>query len=178
MHWECRCGAFEAEVNVSRGTRAVCYCPSCREFAHRTNADSDLDSAGGADLLQVAPEDCKILKGAENLTWMRLTPKGPLRWYTTCCNSPVANTLTSRTVPFLTLMTPGFENQKGLAPVDVRVNRRHASGRVPDDSKGAGHMFVTFAGRVLRSFATGGWRRNPFFDAAGNPVASGKTFHD
>ena len=74
MDWECSC-AVAAKVDISRGTSAVCYCQSCREFSHRTEVYGELDQAGGLDLFQVAPEEFKILKGAENLTWMRLTKK-------------------------------------------------------------------------------------------------------
>ena len=70
-------------MDISRGTSAVCYCQSCREFSHRTEVYGELDQAGGLDLFQIAPEEFQILKGAQNLTWMRLTPKGSLCWYTT-----------------------------------------------------------------------------------------------
>ena len=178
MHWECPCGAFAAEVDISRGTRAVCYCQSCREFAHRTQIEKELDEAGGLDLFQVAPEEFHILKGAENLTWMRLTPKGPLRWYTTCCNSPVAHTLDTRAIPFVTLPSRGFPDTDALGPVDVRVFRRFATTRAPDGGKGQAFLYSAFARRVLKSLLTGGWKQNPFFNAAGKPVATGQTFHD
>lgn len=171
MQWTCRCGAFAAEVDITPASlRAVCYCPSCRAFALTTGAGDTLDTFGGSDLLQIAPEHVRFIRGAENLAWMQLTPKGPARWYTTCCNTPVANTLLTPAIPFVTLMTHRLADQAALPPVAVRVFRKHASGRVPD-SKGAGHLYWNFARRALRSRLTGGWKRNPFFRPDGTPIA-------
>lgn len=174
MEWTCRCGQVAAEVDPRGGTRAVCYCPSCQRFAALTDAEAALDPQGGSDLYQVAPEAARITRGKDKLTWMRLTEKGPLRWHTTCCNTPFANTLATRTIPFLTLVSHRFTDPDALGPVAVRVFRRYARGRVPDD--GAGSMlplYLAFARRALTSRLSGGWRRNPLFDDAGKPIAEG-----
>lgn len=173
MEWSCRCGSFSAEVDTRRGVRAVCYCSSCRDFAKRCQAEQSLDDAGGSDLYQVAPEAVKFQRGADNLTWLRLTQKGPLRWYTTCCKTPVANTLASPAIPFVTLQTHRLSDPSALPEVSVRVFRRDATARAPDGGKGVMTLFLNFAGRALRSRVTGGWRHNPFFNDAGQPVASG-----
>lgn len=176
MEWTCRCGAFSAEVDPSEGIRAVCYCRSCREFAEMTEAGASLDDQGGSDLFQVAPERIRFLKGgAENLTWTRLTEKGPVRWYTTCCNTPVANTLATSSWPFVTLQTHRFADPEALGPVTARVNRGGATGRVPDDSKGTGYLIRNFIARAIRSRLSGGWKRNPFFGPDRQPVAPGGT---
>lgn len=173
MEWTCRCGAFAAEVDVTPASiRAVCYCPSCRIFALKTGAGDALDEAGGSDLLQVAPEDVRFLRGSENLRWMQLTPKGPARWYTACCNTPVANTLLTPAIPFVTLMSHRITDQDALPPVSVRVFRKYAGQHVPD-SKGAGSLYWNFARRALRSRLSGGWKRNPFFGPDSKPIAPG-----
>ena len=169
MEWTCRCGAFAAEVETRRGIRAVCYCESCRAFAERTNAAAALDEAGGSDLFQVAPEEVRFLRGGEGLAWVRLTEKGPARWYTTCCNTPVANTMPTPGIPFVTLMSHRFADPGALGPVKARVHRRFAKQRVPDDGGGTGALLRNFAVRALRSRLTGGWKRNPFFPG-GQPV--------
>jgi hypothetical protein len=158
-------------VETGRGVRAVCYCNSCREFAIRTGAESALDPAGGSDLYQVAPEEIVFQSGADGLSWLRLTDKGPARWFTTCCNTPVANTLGTQRIPFVTLQTHRLADQDQLPPVSVRVFRRDATGRVPDDGKGVVALYLNFAGRMLRSWISGGWRRNPFFGKDGKPIA-------
>lgn len=174
MDWTCRCGAFAAVVEPRGGTRVVCYCPSCRKFAERTGAEDALDPQGGSDLFQVGPEAMTITRGADRLAWVRLTEKGPLRWYTTCCNTPVANTLERRSIPFITLQSHRFGDPKALGAVTIRSFRRFAKGRVPDDTNGGAlHLYFGFARRALKSWLTGGWRRNPLFDDRGYPIASG-----
>lgn len=175
MEWTCRCGAVAADVDPKGGTRAVCYCQSCQRFAALTDATDALDAQGGSDLYQVAPENMRMIRGADKLTWVRLTEKGPLRWRTTCCNSPVANTLDRRSIPFVTLMSQRFVEPDKLPPVSIRVFRRYATGRVPDDTSGGTvRLMAGFARRALKSRLTGGWKRNPFFTASGQPIADGE----
>ena len=179
MDYSCRCGAFAAEVDITPAAiRAVCYCPSCRAFAEQTDATDALDPAGGSDLFQVAPEQIRFLRGAENLTWMQMTEKGPARWYTTCCNSPIANTLLTRAIPFATLMSHRLAHPEALPPVGVRVFRKYATGRVPDDGMGSAALYWNFARRAVRSRLNGGWKKNPFFDASGALISSGRRAGD
>ena len=179
MEWTCRCGQVAAEVNPTGGTRAVCYCPSCQRFAALTDAEDALDPQGGSDLYQVAPEAARITRGADKLAWMRLTEKGPLRWYTTCCNTPFANTLATPAIPFLTLMSHRFADPDALGPVAVRVFRRYAKSQVPDDGSGSlVPLYLNFARRAVKSWLTGGWKRNPLFDGTGKPIAGGEMRSD
>lgn len=173
MEWTCRCGAFAAEVETGGGIRVVCYCPSCRDFALRTDAAQALDEAGGSDLYQVAPERVRILRGADKLAWMRLTEKGPLRWYTTCCNTPVANTLATRALPFVTLQAHRFADPGALGPVAVRGFRRFATARAPASDRSMRYLYWNFGKRALKSRLTGGWKRNPFFRDDGRQVGPG-----
>jgi hypothetical protein len=170
MEWTCRCGAFAAEVDTRRGTRAVCYCPLCRAFAEKTDAADVLDAAGGSDLFQVAPEEMTITRGADRLAWTKLTEKGPARWVTTCCNTPVANTMDRPGIPFITLQTHRFSDPDSLGPVTVRVFRRHATAPAPEGGASTPALYWEFAKRALRSRLTGGWKRNPLFDKAGRPA--------
>lgn len=170
MEWTCRCGAFAAEIDPRRGMRVVCYCPSCRAFAAKTGAEGVLDAAGGSDLFQVAPEEMTILRGSEHLAWLKLTEKGPARWFTTCCNTPVANTMDTPAFPFVTLQSHRFHDPDQLGPIKARVFRRHALANVPSGGAGTKALYWNFAKRMLRSRLTGGWKRNPFFGADRKPI--------
>ena len=120
----------------------------------------------------MAPEAVTIERGQSKLAWARMTDKGPARWYTTCCNSPLANTLSTRAIPFITLQTAFLQDQDRLGPVTMRVFRKFALGRVPDAPGGQGRLLWDFAKRALKSRLTGGWRRNPLFDQAGKPIVA------
>lgn len=174
MEWTCRCGEFAAEVETKGGFRAVCYCQSCRDFAARTEATDALDAGGGSDLTQVAPRNVRFLKGgAEKLAWLKLTPKGPVRWYTTCCNTPVASTLGSPALPFVTLQTHRFADPEAVGPVAARVFPEAATGPVPGGGGGMAALYLRFAGLVLKAKLTGGGKPNPFFGPDGKPVVEG-----
>lgn len=169
MEWICRCGTFAADIDTRRGTRVVCYCNSCREFWARIGATGALDAAGGSDLFQVAPEQVRFVRGAGGLAWLRLTEKGPARWVTTCCNTPVTNTLLSPGLPFVTMMSHRFADPAALGPVRARVFKQFATGTAPEGGTGAAVLMWSFAGRALRSRLTGGWKQNPFF-RDGKPI--------
>ncbi len=170
--WTCNCGDVVLDVTPKGGTRVVCYCESCRGFVARLGADSILDDWGGNDLFQVAPEAAVFMSGADKLAWTKMTDKGPARWFTTCCKTPLANTLETRTVPFLTLQSAYFDTQDDLPPIEIRVSKSGAKGRVPKSNGGMGRLLRQFAVRSLKSRITGGWRRNPLFDGAGQPIAA------
>ena len=170
--WTCRCTEVSFALSVGGGTRAVCYCNSCRNFALRLGASDILDEWGGSDLYQVAPEAAQIVRGADKLGWARMTPKGPARWFTTCCHTPLANTLPTPKVPFLTLQSAFIADQDTLGPIEIRLFQKYATGDVPTAKSGQARLLWEFAIRALKSRFSGGWRKNPLFDAAGAPVAS------
>ena len=170
IFWSCACGAVKARAE-GEGTRAVCYCSSCREFAERFGRAGWVDPSGGCDLYQTAPECVVLTEGADQLRWTKLTPKGPLRWYARCCGTPMANTLGTRNIPFVTLQVVGFDDPDKAGPVVARVNRQGATGPVPDDAGGLPTLLWTFAKRALASRLSGRYKKNLFFDAAGEPIA-------
>lgn len=168
--WTCKCGQVALTVAPNGGTRAVCYCKSCRAYATRLGASDILDEAGGSDLYQVAPEAAQFVKGGDKVAWTRMTNKGPARWFTTCCHSPLANTLPTRAIPFMTLQAAYLSQKDALPPINIRVFEECATGPVPEQKYGKGRLLREFALRSLKSRLSGGWRRNPFFDDAGKPI--------
>ena len=175
MQWTCRCGQVEitADIDGANDSRLVCYCASCRRFAVETGASDTVDAAGGVDLYQTAVERVAIRRGAERLTWTRYSPKGPVRWFATCCGTSVGNTLPSRQIPFATLITAGFGDPSALPPVVGRVNRKGATAHIAEDAGNPKKAVRAFIWRALKSRLNGGYKRNPFFDAAGNLIADG-----
>src|SRR5579883_2663382 len=108
----CRCGEVRGWVaNPSPRTvnRVVCYCDDCQAFAHHLGRADLLDSHGGSDIVQVAPASLTFVQGQERIAGLRLTPKGIYRWYASCCNTPVGNTVTPA-IPFVGIVAQAFEN--------------------------------------------------------------------
>src|SRR5215831_10649790 len=99
----CRCGKVRGRVadpSPRTVNRVVCYCDDCQAFAHRLGRADLLNTQGGSDIVQVAPAALTFVQGQDRIVGLRLTPKGLYRWHTSCCNTPVGNTL-GPAVPFV-----------------------------------------------------------------------------
>jgi hypothetical protein len=174
----CKCGAFKALVShPERGTRVVCYCRDCQAFAHFLGLPENmLDSAGGTDIVAVRPMQVEILEGIDNLTCMSLSPKGTLRWYTSCCRTPVGNTPRDFRKAHVGLVhscleSSGTSMDDSFGPVRMRVNLQSAKGK-PGNSPPIGFALalLRYLGSMAWSRVSGAYRDNPFFiGPAGTP---------
>jgi hypothetical protein len=135
-------------------------------------AEDILDPAGGNDLVQMAPDAFRITQGQEHLAWTTMTEKGPTRWYTQCCNTPVANTLASPALPFLTLQTAYFTSPERTGTVVARVNKKGATARIEGEMGSMRSVLFAFFSRAVKARLTGSYRKNPFFDTKGQRIAA------
>lgn len=88
----CRCGQLHGQilsVAPNRGNRLTCYCSSCQTAASVLGDGAALDAHGGTDVFQTVPSRVQITAGAEHLACLRLSPKGLLRFYASCCDAPL-----------------------------------------------------------------------------------------
>ena len=111
--FRCRCGEVAAVVgNASPQTvnRVVCYCDDCQAFAHHLGRADLLNAKGGSDIVQVAPASLTFVKGRDRIAGVRLSAKGLFRYHTTCCNTPVGNTL-SPAIPFVGILARAFDTE-------------------------------------------------------------------
>ena len=141
---ECFCGALKGELQIVSNKKSFhvhCLCKDCQNFAsYLENEDKILDQYGGSELFQTYPAYMKITKGKENLACVQLKENSLLRWYTSCCNTPVANTMTSAKMPFigLSIKLMKFSSEKDksriLGPVIVKAFGRSARGEKPQDA--------------------------------------------
>jgi len=180
----CSCGALRAVargVSPARGNRVVCYCDDCQTFAHfLERADDTLDAFGGTQIYQTSQARLEVTAGKDRLACVQLAPKGLLRWYASCCRTPIGNTLASRQLPFIGLIVRCVDASavrsldQALGPIRVRGYARFAKGNPPDAhpnfpaSAIARVLWISLAARLR-----GDHRRSPFFDArTGAPIAT------
>jgi len=180
----CECGALRGRVDLARRRclRLACYCRDCQALAwFLERPDEFLDANGGTEILQTSPARVEFSAGTEHIACMRMGPKGPLRWYASCCNTPVANTLAKANMPFAGVNSRIWDPELDeparaalLGPVSARVNGPgypDQDGKLPEI-----HKFPALViARSIRLLA-GSWLRNehwptPFFDADGEPLA-------
>ena len=78
----------------------VRLCDDCRACAELLGqADDVLDRHGGTDINQTMPASVEITEGGQLLRCLCLTEKGPLRGYSECCRTPVADTVRCARTP-------------------------------------------------------------------------------
>ena len=178
---KCSCGAVQGKIlNVTpeNSNRLVCCCDDCQRFAaHLMREEEILDDFGGTEIVQTSQSQVRITKGAKHLQAIRLTHKGLTRWYTDCCNTPVANTINAA-FPFAGVIH-NFMNIKRhgddvLGPVRAYVQVKHARG-VPDyPNSAAGFPLGVTLKIMLKIFrwkVKGMQKPSPFFDDDGKPVS-------
>lgn len=153
---QCECGQVRGvveKVTPASGNRLTCYCSDCQAFAHHVRPNGGvLNAQGGTEVFQVSPAAFKIHQGLENLACVRLTENGLYRWYTTCCNTPVGNTVGSK-LPFVGIVHSFIAKDQDwdgkMGPMLGSVNLKGATGNVSADIKGpASKNGILF--RVLR----------------------------
>lgn len=177
---QCRCGTLQGVIADGRGAnRAVCYCRDCQAFAHFLGRAADvLDERGGSDIVQILPRKLTFTRGTEVLACMRLTPKGTLRWYASCCNTPVGNTVATPKWSFIGLLHSCLESDGQsldavFGPVRAWVNTKGARGEPKPKVAGVGPMVKWFLSTTLRARFNGDYRRTPLFHAdTGQPVVA------
>ena len=169
--FRCRCGEVRGVVTDASprtANRVVCYCGDCQAFIHRLGRADLLDPHGGSDIVQVAPASLAFVQGQDRIRGLRLTSKGLYRWYASCCNTPLGNTLTPA-VPFVGIVVTAF-NQGAQRADDVfgpptgAIQGKHAVGGAPPGSTGINLSLFLRALAKIFSWRFGGkaWP-HPFF---------------
>jgi hypothetical protein len=167
----CRCGELKGEVShPERANRGVCYCKDCRAFAHFLGDTGDiLDEKGGTGVVATQPEHVRFTEGAEHLACVSLSANGLLRWYASCCNTPIGNTVRDYRVSFVTLVHTCLEKPPGslegsFGPVRMRVNTAGAKGEVASTPIATVLSVLGLMASMLRARFSGSYTRTPFFD--------------
>lgn len=174
----CRCGAVRGVVSgVAPGTinRLMCYCSDCQAAAHQLHRADILDVNGGSDIVQLAPATMRIVSGHEHVRGMRLSDKGLHRFYASCCNTPLGNTM-GLSLPFVgvprqafVLGAPGSASDADsvFGPPRGAAFGQHAVGTPPEGSTKINPRVIA---RLVWSLLKWGFSRqgapNPFFDSS------------
>jgi len=175
----CRCGAVELRVEgvePSNCNRVVCQCKWCQRYLHHLERADILDEHGGTDIFQISPRVMSITKGTEHVACLQQTSKGGLRWHTSCCKTPIANTMMDMTKAFVGVLTASVDwsavsvpKEEILGPVRVRVNHDlDAATTKPLHGTKLRllAMLAHYAPLFFRWTLRGDAKQSPFFDPA------------
>lgn len=158
----CDCGSFQAslsEVNPVRGTHLRCHCSDCRAFVRVLLPDAQLKN--GLHLYQTDPDKIEVLKGVEHLECLTFSSKGLLRWYASCCKTPMFNTPRSAKVPLVAVVTDIAKDPHLFGPVVSDAFLKRSDGKVK--TTGLPKVIYRFLSRSISSRITGRWKKTPFF---------------
>jgi len=176
---QCRCGTIKGYV-VRPGTakRAVCYCKDCQAFARfLERADTVLDEHGGTAIVATVPKLIHFTQGLDALACMSLSHRGLLRWYASCCNTPIGNTSRDFKTPYVGLIASCLKSnspslEESFGPVRMVLNTKSARGRVKSTPVINLVALLGVMKSVIGARLSGAYRPNPFFATeTGAPVA-------
>jgi len=176
----CQCEKMQgmvANIKPGKGTRLMCYCADCQAFSQYLQSNGALlDEYGGTQVLQLAPSMVRIEQGKEYLSCVRLTKKGLYRWYSTCCHTPIANTV-SRKIPFVGLHRAFIDSQQDI---DTAIGKVVGSVGIEDAKPGLpnakalaqrqGKIKFKMVLKLLIWKLLGKGRTNPFYSEDGKAV--------
>lgn len=181
MPLRCRCGRVRGAARIvppHAGLRFFCYCTDCQVFANCLKQPDILNSAGGTDIFHIPAGRTTITEGKDQLRSLRLSDR-VLRWYTACCNTPVANSAATARFPvvaivhsFMDTAAVGLSRDQALGPALCRSFERSATGGLPPDAPPPPSLrfFIRRIRYVLGWWLRGLGRPNPFFDEQGAPI--------
>ena len=176
----CRCGRLRGSVDTNAAhERIICYCADCRAYAHFLGQPADdLDERGGTNALLTVPSAITLAEGVDQLACVRMTKRGPVRWYAACCNTPIANTGTSHKAAFASLLAPSLGGagpalDAAFGPVRLFGFVGGAKGEPKPPQTPFLGVLMRVLGRSLKARLDGSYRRTPFFDVATDrPIAA------
>jgi len=179
----CQCGVVQGEVDVRRSAgRAVCYCKDCQAFARFLGREAEiLDRFGGTEIIATVPRRVRFSSGFDKVVCMSLSEKGLLRWYASCCRTPIGNTPRDRKIAYVGLVRQCLaeaddEMRRSFGQHAIALNTQSARGDVPSTPAA---MFVGLL-KIIRNVAgarlKGDYKDNPFFARdSGAPIKAPQT---
>jgi hypothetical protein len=127
-----------------------------------------LDELGGTDVVTTLQQHLRFTQGKEHLACLSLSEQGLLRWYASCCDTPIANTARDPGLSFVALVHTGLGAsgaalEAELGTIRVPVNPKHAKGKVSYSAPRALFSTARIVASVLRARMNGSWKQSPFF---------------
>jgi hypothetical protein len=176
---QCQCGTLRGYVSPpDMASRGVCYCKDCQAFAHFLDRPGDpvLNELGGTEIVATLPKHVHFTQGLEALVCMSLSDRGLLRWYTSCCNTPIGNTPRDFKTPYVGLIhsclakgAPSLDDSFG--PVRMVLQTKSAKGKVKSTPISNVVTLLKIMKSVVATRISGNYKNNPFFvEDSGTPI--------
>lgn len=182
----CDCKKVTGQLaNVSPHTvsRAVCYCAFCRAFHDYLGGTQSRLTTGGVDVFNISPKNVSLDTGSEQLSCVQLSKKGAIRYFSSCCHTPLFTTTPNPKIAMLSVSpvaVPELQNadkrDQIIGPVGARVFGEKASyAHLPNSSRVAVGWFLTkMVSRIIGWTLRGDAKHSPLFQTNGLPLKNPK----
>jgi Family of unknown function (DUF6151) len=167
---QCRCGRLQGTLSRdARFTRLSCYCRDCQAYAHALGSpDLILDDLGGTDIVATLQQYVTFAKGTDSLACLSLSERGLLRWYASCCNTPIGNTARDPKLSYVGVVhtclgASSTSLDAVFGPARMPVNTKHARGKLRSNVLSTLVSAARIIRPVLWARACGTWKRSAFF---------------
>ncbi|NQD96393.1 hypothetical protein HP532_27405, partial [Pseudomonas sp. CrR25] len=132
---------------------------------------------GGTEIVQVAQQRLLFFQGENLLSAVRLSNKGMIRWYATCCGSPIGNTMASPKASFIGLIHTCLDRRqmdKDFGADVAVLNTDTALGETKPKQRGLLGVLARFIWIVVTNRFNGRYKKSPFFNSSGLPRVTPK----
>ncbi len=174
---QCQCGAVRGQLAVAGASnRAICYCTDCRAFARYLGRAADvLDERGGTEIVQVAQPRLRFTQGKDRIAAVRLGEKGLIRWYASCCKTPIGNTMADAKGSFIGMIHSSLDHarmDRDFGAAVAMVNTNTALGDPKPKQRGLFGAIARFVWIVISTRISGKYKDSPLFDGSGSPIVA------
>lgn len=167
----CTCGTVQGtahDLGRGRGAQLNCQCDDCRHAVIWLGHPDP--GPKGIRYVQIGPDQMTFDRGVDQLRVLAWKNPRLLRWYASCCATPLFNTLDTPKWAFASVMVDRLSAPAALAPCTAQAFVPKPNGKTT--YKGIARFARVFFRRVLRARLTGRWRKNPLFDETGAPITA------
>lgn len=167
----CRCGRLRAYLASSAAAvRAVCYCNDCQAYARFLATPGVVDEDGGTEVVASLPMHLHFTAGLDALACMSLSERGLLRWYASCCDTPIGNTPRKLDVPYVGVIHSCVEGdsrtiEDSFGRRRIAVNTKSARNPVRPTPIASTAAVLGLMTRAFGARLSGAYKSNPFFVA-------------
>lgn len=171
----CQCGSFKLEISkISPGivNRAQCGCKGCQSFAKFCNRHEKItDDFGATDIIQMSQERLQFIRGQNKLSCIRQTPKGAIRWYTTCCKTPVGNTPALSQIPLIGIISSSLDQADDSALLESMAGKIKSRVFCAPPARNVGKLEMAFmvariVALILLWISKGDLKKSPLYDTS------------
>ncbi|WP_345725514.1 DUF6151 family protein [Qipengyuania mesophila] len=156
------------KATAAEGDYVVCHCTDCRDLVRHFGHEARLlDAHGGTALYQSRCARMRIDRGRERLAELHMTEGPTLRWYASCCDTPLFNTYRNGRIPYVTTL---LANCDAAARASLGEPLGHLFiGDATGDTSGLkplsmNRLMRRFFPRMIKDILSGDRRRSALFD--------------